>query len=48
MKTGIADGIDTVGVTWDFRNREELESYHPKCVIDYPNEIVEIVKKTTI
>lgn len=47
MKTGIAAGMDTVGVTWGFRNREELESYHPKYVIDYPNEIIEIIKKIT-
>ncbi|MBC2580076.1 HAD family hydrolase [Clostridium sp. DJ247] len=44
MKTGIGAGMDTVGVTWGFRTREELESYNPKYVIDYPNELIEIVK----
>lgn len=42
MKTGIAAGMDTVGVTWGFRDREELESYNPKYVIDHPREIISI------
>lgn len=45
MKTGIGAGMDTIGVTWGFRNREELESYNPKYVIDHPNEIIDIIKK---
>lgn len=43
MKTGIGAGMDTIGVTWGFRNREELESYNPKYVIDHPHEIIDIV-----
>ncbi|MEQ8154258.1 MAG: HAD family hydrolase [Clostridiaceae bacterium] len=46
METGIGAGMDTVGVTWGFRTRDELESYHPKYVIDYPNEIIDILKKS--
>jgi phosphoglycolate phosphatase len=45
-RTGIGDGMDTIGVTWGFRNREELESYNPKYVIDHPNEIIDIIKKS--
>ena len=44
MKTGIGAGMDTVGVTWGFRNREELEHYSPKYVINHPNEIINIIK----
>lgn len=44
MKTGLGAGMDTVGVTWGFRNREELESYNPSYVIDHPKEIIGIIK----
>lgn len=44
METGISAGMDTVGVTWGFRERSELESYSPKYVIDSPMEILSIVK----
>ncbi|SHH87127.1 HAD family hydrolase [Clostridium intestinale] len=43
METGIKAGMDTIGVTWGFRTREELESYSPKYVIDHPSEITKIV-----
>lgn len=39
MKTGLSAGATTVGVTWGFRGREELESYHPQYVIDGPGEV---------
>lgn len=44
MKTGIGAGMDTVGATWGFRSREELESYNPKYVIDHPSAIIDIIK----
>ena len=41
MKTGLGAGLITVGVTWGFRGRAELESYHPQYVIDEPREVFE-------
>ena len=38
METGKNAGLDTVGVTWGFRTREELEHFAPKYVIDSPKE----------
>ena len=37
MKTGQAAKVDTVGVTWGFRPREELEAFTPKLVADSPS-----------
>lgn len=44
MRTGIAAGMDTVGVTWGFRDREELESFSPKYLVDAPAQVEEIVR----
>lgn len=44
MKTGISAGMDSIGVTWGFRDRKELESFNPKYIIDHPSEIIDIVK----
>ena len=44
MRTGRAAGMDTVGVTWGFREREELEEFHPKFIIDDPREVMGILK----
>lgn len=44
MKTGLGAGLVTAGVTWGFRNREELLSFHPQFVIDQPLEILEKAK----
>lgn len=43
MRTGIAAGMDTVGVTWGFRGREELEQFHPMKIISHPSEVMEIL-----
>ncbi|MEY8336524.1 HAD family hydrolase [Lachnospiraceae bacterium 62-35] len=43
MKTGKAAGLDTVGVLWGFRGREELEKFHPKYLISHPLQIIEIL-----
>ena len=39
MQTGIGAGVRTIGVTWGFRTREELERYSPYALIDHPSEI---------
>lgn len=39
MRTGINAGMDTAAVTWGFRGREELEAFHPKYIIDHPDQI---------
>ena len=41
MQTGINAGVKTVGVTWGFRSREELEAYHPWLMADTPEQILE-------
>ena len=39
MQTGIGAGVRTIGVTWGFRTREELERYSPYALISHPSEI---------
>ena len=39
MQTGLGAGVRTIGVTWGFRTREELQSYSPHALIDHPREI---------
>ena len=39
MQTGLGAGVRTIGVTWGFRTREELQSYSPYALIDHPKEI---------
>ena len=40
MKTGKAAGIETVGVTWGFRDAEELRAHHADRIISHPSEIL--------
>ena len=44
MQTGKAAGMKTVGVTWGFRTREELEENHADILIDTPQEIAALVR----
>lgn len=41
MKTGLGAGLATVGVTWGFRDRAELEAFHPQYIISRPEEVFE-------
>lgn len=41
MKTGLGAGLITVGVTWGFRPKEELEAFHPQFIVDHPLEVFE-------
>lgn len=44
METGLNAGVRTVGVTWGFRDREELEAYSPWMTADNPDQILSAVK----
>ena len=46
MQTGINAGVRTVGVTWGFRNREELAAYSPCLLADNPEEIHNFIALT--
>ncbi len=41
MQTGLNAKTHTVGVSWGFRDRKELESFHPDFVIDDPKTVTE-------
>ena len=41
--TGHNMGLTTVGVTWGFRPRSELEEYDADIIIDDPNEIPKLL-----
>jgi len=46
MQTGKNAGVDTVGVTWGFRSREELEAFHPLAVVDKTEELERLILTT--
>lgn len=46
MQTGLGAKVKTVGVTWGFRTREELEAYKPLALIDRPEELIQIISKS--
>ena len=43
MQTAIHAEVTSCGVTWGFRPRAELETFHPNYIIDKAEEILEIV-----
>ncbi|MBU9739027.1 HAD family hydrolase [Diplocloster agilis] len=43
MQTGNAAGMHTVGVTWGFRDREELEANQAQDIIDAPMELCRLL-----
>lgn len=45
MQTGLGAKVKTVGVTWGFRTREELEAYNPHALIDTPQELIPVIAK---
>ncbi len=45
MRTRIGAGMDTVGVTWGFRDREELEAFHPKFLADHPGDVKKLLSR---
>lgn len=40
MQTAINSGVDGCGVTWGFRPASELESYHPKYIVQKASDIL--------
>ena len=42
MQTGKAAGMLPVGVTWGFRDRQELEENHADVIIDHPTHLLEL------
>ncbi|WMJ24406.1 HAD family hydrolase [Paludicola sp. MB14-C6] len=47
MKTGKNGQLFTVGVTWGFRDRNELEEYHADLIIDHPNQLKDWIQTKT-
>ncbi len=43
MRTGLAAGLTTVGVLWGYRDRKELEEFHPQYIISRPEEVFEVI-----
>lgn len=46
MLTGKNAGLDTVGVSWGFRGRKELEAYGGTYVVDRPDEIPGLLERS--
>jgi phosphoglycolate phosphatase len=44
METGLNAGVKTIGVTWGFREEEELAAYKPWKIIHSPAEILSVVE----
>ena len=45
MICGAQAGMATVGVTWGFRDREELVEHHARFLIDRPEELPGLIRK---
>jgi phosphoglycolate phosphatase len=43
MQTGNNAEVKTIGVTWGFRTREELERYSPWLIADRPEDISDAI-----
>lgn len=43
IRTGKASGMMTIGVTWGFRSKSELEKEKPNVIINHPMEILQYV-----
>lgn len=45
VATGLAAGMQTIGVTWGFRDKKILEEAGAKKTADHPREIVTLIKE---
>lgn len=45
MQTGLSAKMFTIGVLWGFRDRSELEAFHPQAIIEMPEEILNYLIK---
>lgn len=43
INTGINAGLETIGVTWGFRDREELQKAKASFIVGYPSEILSLL-----
>lgn len=46
MRCGQNAGLETIGVTWGFRKREELEETHADHIVDTPDEMARLMLGT--
>lgn len=44
MQTAANAGLDAAGAVWGFRGRKELESFHPKFLLEHPLDLAEILE----
>ena len=44
METGKNAQVDTVGVLWGFRSRDELKVYEPALLAEHPMDVAEFIK----
>lgn len=44
MQTGLNAGVCTVGVSWGFRPRQELEAFHPSFIADERTELLHFLR----
>lgn len=45
IATGLAAEMQTIGVTWGFRDKKILEDAGAKKTADHPREIIELIKE---
>ncbi len=45
MQTALHAGVDSLGVSWGFRPKTELEAHHPKAIINNPIEILDFLNE---